>query len=170
MNDAHSAAQPAAAVVRVGAFPGGPAGRAFLLAAGLALADGDAAAQYVERSPSPQFIARTAARFKAVYSQTGMIGLAGEIQGCYDRNARDNRELIGCMLLDVAAIKLDAGMREQFVSRGMPDVGTMPYFSAAAIRARMNIYVGILFGGNMNAALSYMSGAADQVLARSLAR
>ena len=76
---------------------------------------------------------------------------------------------VGFMMI-VAAMKLDAGTRKLFVSRGMPDASTAPYFSDAAISARLNIYTDILFGGNRDAAVSYMSSAADQVLARSQTR
>ncbi|MDQ2804381.1 MAG: hypothetical protein M3Y41_17495 [Pseudomonadota bacterium] len=132
----------------------------------------NAEAQYVERSPPPQTIAYTAARFKAIYSQTGMIGLASAIQDCYDTNLRDNRELLNCMLLDVASIKFDNGIRQQFIARGMTGAVTAPlsYFSDSAISARLNIYTGILFNGNTNAAISYLSSAADKVIEQATPR
>ena len=148
-------------------------GNGVCLAAVLALAIvTNTEAQYVECSPSPQTIAHTAARFKAIYSQTGMIGLASAIQDCYDSNLRNNRELLNCMLLNVASIKFDNGMCQQFIAHGMTSAvaAPLPYFSDAAISAHLNIYTGILFDSNTDVAVSYFSSATDKVIEQATPR
>jgi hypothetical protein len=57
-------------------------------------------------------VARVAARLKKTLHDGGMVAVSADVQKCYDDVKNDNlRAISECMLYDIAAYRLDGGMR-----------------------------------------------------------
>lgn len=107
-------------------------------------------------------ISEVSARFKQVFSTTGIQGVSRDIQNCFD-DAKSAMKTKSCMLYDISAVRFNKSVIEQFVSRGATNIPSNPYLEDRAFEARMKIYSRLVFGGSQDAALAYFGDAPNTV-------
>ncbi|WP_159013332.1 hypothetical protein [Acidisoma sp. S159] len=98
-----------------------------------------------------------------IMHDSGMNGVSKFISMCYIQDYNDKAKLRGCMLADLVAHDLDAGMRMMFKSQTGNDPGpATPFLSASAWDTRVQIYVPRVFG-TVDAARDYFYGHGNSV-------
>jgi hypothetical protein len=115
-------------------------------------------------------VSQVQSRFKAVFKNFGMVGVADDIRACYLATSSENviekkAAIAACMLYDYSAVLLDRSTREWLVSSGLNDPGpAVPYLSDTALAARFDTYSLIAFGNSKAAVKVYFGDAPEKVL------